>query len=153
MSKELHQRLTCNICFKYFPTINFIKIHKKEKHSQNKTKNNWLYQQLNSNLNYEAPNILNNQLISTSPSENQSYYQPALKIFLSQKETFSQSNQSNINSIVDSELEYLLDQTLVSHETPLAFNSNFIEDFDFLPSTSTRFFDSLNSRDAFSDFE
>ena len=67
--------------------------------------------------------------------------------------SFSQSNQSNINSIVDSELEYLLDQTLVSHETPLAFNSNFIEDFDFLPSTSTRFFDSLNSRDAFSDFE
>ena len=67
--------------------------------------------------------------------------------------SFSQSNQSNINSIVDSELEYLLDQTLVSHETPLAFNSNFIEDFDFLPSTSTRFFNSLNSRDAFSDFE
>ena len=100
VSKELHQRLTCNICFKYFPTINFIKIHKKEKHPQNKTKNNRLYQQLNSNLNYEAPNILNNQLISTSPSENQSYYQPALKISLSQKETFSQSNQSNINSIV-----------------------------------------------------
>jgi len=30
VSKELHQRLTCNICFKYFPTINFIKIQKRK---------------------------------------------------------------------------------------------------------------------------
>jgi hypothetical protein len=39
ISQELHQRLCCNICGKYFPTLTYIKEHKRNIHSLSHTQN------------------------------------------------------------------------------------------------------------------
>ncbi|PKC51214.1 hypothetical protein RhiirA1_478451 [Rhizophagus irregularis] len=40
ISQELHQRLCCNICGKYFPTLKFMKEHKRNVHSKRHSQNN-----------------------------------------------------------------------------------------------------------------
>ncbi|EXX64505.1 hypothetical protein RirG_142050 [Rhizophagus irregularis DAOM 197198w] len=40
ISQELHQQLYCNICGKYFPTLKFMKEHKRNVHSKRHSQNN-----------------------------------------------------------------------------------------------------------------
>jgi hypothetical protein len=55
ISSELHQRLCCNLCGKYFPTLSFVTEHKKAVHTQrckrsNRIQNLCTYEDIPNNL-------------------------------------------------------------------------------------------------------
>ncbi|PKB98649.1 hypothetical protein RhiirA5_431038 [Rhizophagus irregularis] len=57
ISSELHQRLCCNLCGKYFPTLSFISEHKKEIYAYKRSSYNSRYIQ-NSRTYKDVPNNL-----------------------------------------------------------------------------------------------
>ena len=71
ISEEMHQRLCCSECGKYFPTLNFVQKHKQSQHSARKSRNS---NSATHEFIYSQPYVLIEPYVSTQIKENDFEY-------------------------------------------------------------------------------